>query len=786
MSKGLGEKDKERIILLGIFVFAYALRFVYMLQMQSSPNFSSPTMDPLFHDTWAQNIAGGNWIGSQVFFRAPFYAYFLALIYKIFGHSYIIPRLIQHLIGSFSCVLVYLLARRLFGRKVAVVAGLLAATYGMFLYFEGELLLDSLLVFFDLLLILLLLHARDLPKLSLWFVSGLVLGLSAITRPNILFFVPFVWLWMYLVFRQKKTLKEIASYGGLFLAGSILMIFPVALRNIAVSGDLVLISSQGGVNFYIGNNQKADGVSAVLNDAGWDYRDFQVAAEDEAGRSLKPSQVSNFYYRKGLDFFLSKPGRAFKLLTKKLYLFWSRLELSNNQDIYFYRRYSSLIRILPLGFWFIGPLGLTGMVLSLLFRSGGKKARSRKVSEKRKDAWLPILFVFSYMITVVMFFVPARFRLPTVPFLMIFSAFALVWIIRRVLKKDLRSAMVFLGLLVPFLLLTNTNAYHLGMGKATAAQAHFALGNVYLKNGQLDAALAQFDTVLSLDPALAQAHLNRGLVLYRKGDYRQAEQEYLAELKLYPNEDKSYNNLAALYIEQGRYAEGQEMAKKALALRKYAPYGYMNLATSYWRTGRDQEAKQVLSEGFSRVKPFPEGNLLLGEILQSEGKIDSAMEQFEKVANPSGALRDVDYDLEALSAKGGPLNPEESRLRAKAHFEMASMLIHKGEFDQAETHLRQALSLQPDFADAHANLGILYDHTGRGAEAISLLQKAVSINPRNAVYHYNLGLVYAKQRQLQSAREEFQKSLDLNPSQSDAHQRLLWVDSLLQNQGGSH
>jgi hypothetical protein len=72
MSKGIGDRDKERIIVLGIFVLAYALRFVYMLQMRSSPNFFSPTMDPLFHDTWAQNIAGGNWIGSQVFFRAPF------------------------------------------------------------------------------------------------------------------------------------------------------------------------------------------------------------------------------------------------------------------------------------------------------------------------------------------------------------------------------------------------------------------------------------------------------------------------------------------------------------------------------------------------------------------------------------------------------------------------------------------------------------------------------------------------------------------------------------------
>ena len=162
-------------------------------------------MDPLYHDIWAQNIAGGNWVGSKVFFRAPFYAYFLAIVYKIFGHDYIIPKLIQHLIGSFSCVLVYLLAKRLFNRKVAIVAGLIAATYGMFFYFEDELLLDSFLVFFDLLLILFLLRAKNNPKLLGWLVCGIILGTSAITRPNILFFIPFVWLWIFLAFIKNGS-----------------------------------------------------------------------------------------------------------------------------------------------------------------------------------------------------------------------------------------------------------------------------------------------------------------------------------------------------------------------------------------------------------------------------------------------------------------------------------------------------------------------------------------------------------------------------------------------------
>jgi tetratricopeptide (TPR) repeat protein len=785
MSERIGEKGQEKMVVLGIFLLAYALRLIYMLQMQSSPHFSSPTMDPLFHDTWAQNIADGNWIGSKVFFRAPFYAYFLALIYKIFGHGYIIPRLIQHLIGSFSCVLIYLLARRLFGRKVAVVAGLIAATYGMLLYFEGELLLDSLLVFFDLLLILLLLWAREVPKLSRWFVCGLVLGLSAITRPNILFFIPFVWLWMYWVFKNARSFKKIATYAIWFLLGSVLVVFPVTLRNILVSGDLVLISSQGGINFYIGNNENADGMSAIFYHEHWEYRDFQLAAEKEAGRTLKPSQVSNFYYRKGLDFFLDKPSLAFKLLIKKLYLFWSRFEISNNQDIYFYRRYSSLIRILPLGFWLIGPLGLAGMILSFRFVGRSKKARNDKEAARRLNALLPIFFVFSYMITVVMFFVPARFRLPVIPFLIVFCSFVLVWLVRGAFKRDLASIRIFLVLAIPLMFLSNSNAYHLEMGGFSLAQAHFGLGNVYLKKGQLDLALAEYDSTLTLNPTWSRAHLNRGMVFFGKEDYGEAEKEFLAELELNPNEEQAYNNLSAIYLKREEYDKSEQMARKAVELKPYYPNPYMNLALVYNNTGRTEEAKEILRKGISNIPAFFDAELLLGEIYQAEGQLDSAMTWFVIVANPPSSQRDVVYDLQALTSQGDSYDEERSALQAKAHFNLGTIYVQQGKPELAEIHLKRTLELMPNFTEALANLGILYDHTGRVAEGISLLEQAINLDPENAVYHYNLGLAYARQRRMEDAREEFKTSLNLDPSLIDAHQKLLLVDSLLSAQDGS-
>ena len=718
-------------------------------------------------------------MGSKVFFRAPFYAYFLAIVYKIFGHDYIIPKLIQHLIGSFSCVLVYLLAKRLFNRKVAIVAGLIAATYGMFFYFEDELLLDSFLVFFDLLLILFLLRAKNNPKLLGWLVCGIILGTSAITRPNILFFIPFVWLWIFLAFIKngstsfdfaqdkpltiKRKLKEVLIFCVMFFIGSALVIFPLTLRNYLVEKDLVLIASQGGINFLIGNNENSDGMSAIFYKQDWQYHDFEHIAEKETGKSLKPSEVSRFYYKKGIDFLLSNPKKAFKLWVKKLYIFWNKFEVSNNQDIYFSRRYSSLIRILPLGFWFIGPLGLVGMILSI---------------RKRKNTLLPILFVFSYMLTVVMFFVTARFRLPVIPFLIIFSSFALAWLWEKLSTRKPRNLALFFLLLFPFLILTNSNAYHLSVGDFS--QAHFSLGNVHLKAGKLNQALKEYDVALERNPYLPRAHLNKGIVFLRKKEYDKAEEEFHHELKINPDEDKAYNNLSAVYRLQGLYNQAIESAQKAVKLKTYYPEAYMNLALAYQDKGNYEEAKEALNLGIKNIPLFFEANLLLGEILQEEGKLELAMTEYRKILDQSSSKKDVIYDLETLFSKGDPYNLENLEIRAKAHFNLGTIYVQQGRIDLAEFHLKRAISLKPDFAEAFANLGILYDSTRRYLEAIIKLQKAVSLDPQNAIYHYNLGLAYAKSNRLEEAKEEFQQSLNIEPDFKEAQEKLFLADSLLE------
>src|SRR5438132_10617904 len=112
-----------------IFAVAFTLRIIHIWQMRKAPFFTLLMGDARGYDEWAQRIASGDWIGRDVFYQAPLYPYFLALIYRVAGHSLLFVRIVQAAIGSCSCVLLAAATRRWFSRPAGFAAGLLLAIY---------------------------------------------------------------------------------------------------------------------------------------------------------------------------------------------------------------------------------------------------------------------------------------------------------------------------------------------------------------------------------------------------------------------------------------------------------------------------------------------------------------------------------------------------------------------------------------------------------------------------------------------------------------------------------
>jgi len=595
---------------------AFALRLVYLVQARGhDPLFFSPQMDAQYHHRWALAIAAGQEFIRDAFFRAPLYPYFLGLVYKLLGPNLFAARIVQALVGSAACGLTYLLARRLFSPAetktvrpeiVARVAGFALAAYPLAIYFDGELLIANLLAFLVLAGFVLLMRSRDLDRQ--WYLPGLAFGLAAIARPNILAFVAVLPAWLFLEYRR-------AFWKRLFWvwAAAALVILPVTVRNYVASRELVPIAWQAGTNFYIGNNPNSDGATAILpgTRATWwgGYNDVKSLAEQALGRPLKGAEIDRYWLGKGFEFWRAQPGRALVLTLRKLFLWFSGFEVSNNRDLYFFKQYTFLNllvgngRFLKFPFGVVLPLALAGVYLA-------------------RRSWrrlLPVyLFAGSYTLSFVVFFVADRFRMPLVPMALILASFGLLHLIR------LRGKRLVAPVAIAVLSFVFLNLNIAGAGRhGVPSQNHFAAAVGLHDQGRIPEALIELDRALSYDSATNILSFMAQVQLEQHEEVR-ARRAAEAAVRLHPDDPDAWGIAGNVLATAGRLDSARVYFEKSLALDPYSLQAWNNLG-NVALTLRDLASARRYYEGALRINPvFPTALFHLGLVDYYEGNREQA------------------------------------------------------------------------------------------------------------------------------------------------------------------
>jgi len=109
---------------------------------------------------------------------------------------------------------------------------------------------------------------------------------------------------------------------------------------------------------------------------------------------------------------------------------------------------------------------------------------------------------------------------------------------------------------------------------------------------------------------------------------------------------------------------------------------------------------------------------------------------------------------------------------AEAHNNLGLALVQRGELAMATMHYREAARIRPDYADAYLNLGNALVSQGQPGPAIESYRKSVRLNPLNARAHYNLGTTLAKSGEFEEAVREFRMTLQIEPAHMMAHLNL--------------
>jgi tetratricopeptide (TPR) repeat protein len=661
--------ESSRRALLGIFALALLLRAVYIWEISHAPFFDIRLGDAEAYHEWALRIAGGEWLGRDVFYQAPLYPYFLASIYRTIGDSTTIVRIVQAIVGASSCALLASAGISLFGLSGAV-AGLLLTVYPTAIYFDGLLEKTSLVVFFTCALLAVLAVPSERLPVRYGLAAGVILALLILTRENAMLLVPVALLCIWFRSSPEPGHRRRAAAG--FAAGILIGLLPVATRNWAVGGELHLTTSQFGPNFYIGNHAGASGTYEPLvpghGSAADERQDATRLAVDATGRPLGPADVSSFWTRRALADIRARPAEWLRLAGRKLALTFNAAEIADTESRDVYAESSRLLRVLsPFEFDVLFGLATFGTVLT---------------AHMWRRIWWLWMIAATYAVSVALFYVLERYRIPIVPVLMMMAAGALSD--ARALRRRTARTAVALGTAILVVACARvpladehrarathytavagvlsrdpgrlTEAMHFYERAITderdAPAAEFGLGTVLVKMGRVEEAIPHFRSAVALHPDYAEAHYNLGLALAATGRAQEAVGEYDAALRLRPDHADTRLALAKALLTLDQPASAAREYEHVLAAHERNVRALLGVGIALTKMGRTEEALGAYRRALEIDPNEPDVHNNIGFTLAQSGQLAEAVAHFERALalNPrdENARRNLDRARQIL------------------------------------------------------------------------------------------------------------------------------------------
>lgn len=584
-----------------IFAFVFFVRLIALARLASSPSLLPASGDMHFYDDWARQILNGRLTDHFAFYGLPLYAYLLAFLYKVFGFSPFVPGFLQACLDAGTASLLYKIAVRLFQRNGGPVRNNataigLAAAAGWAFFIPAQaycviLMPAAWLVFVFWFLVWQIVKAEHAFTPLRCLAYGVLIGITATGIATILFLVPLVLAALLLKPRHDAVARppwiaRSAAVALLFIglgAGTA----PCWIHNYFVARDRVFLTAHSGINFWLGNNPDATGYphfpglhagqAAMLKDS-------IDLAEAAAGKSLKRSEVSEYWSAKARTYIRTNFGAWLRLMGRKLGNFWNAFEYDDLSVISYFRQQGI---VLPgPHFGIVAALAIPGLLLSCK-----RFPASRWVASA----------IFLHLAAVLPVFITERYRLAAVPGLLLFAAFGLETLWQHCSLGRYRAVAAYLGLLLAAAVLVTLprqdpslwamEAYNSGRQALEAnnlplaelhlqraysyvpdnAETNLALGNLRLAQGDRASAKSFYRAALQAEPKHKGALNNLGVLALEEGNWEMAIEFFRASVQSDPAEAKTHYLLARAEMERGDNAAAWAEIQIALRLKPEQP-----------------------------------------------------------------------------------------------------------------------------------------------------------------------------------------------------------------------
>jgi len=638
---------RERRALLAVLAAAAAVRLACWLVLRGEPVFRVPHLDAAAYDEWARALAGGDFGVGRPYWMAPLYPHLLALVYLVCGTGITAPQLLQLGLNLLTVWLVWRLARRAADGPTALLAAALFAFYGPPVLYANLLLLETVLTALVATAALLAVRAAEAPTPRRLAGLGAVIAVAAVARGNALLLLATVPLLALPPLPGRRGRWRGAA--ALWL-GAVLVIAPVTLRNVLVGRDLVLLTSNGGLNLFIGQEPSYRGLYGPTDpEAGLTSSLFDPTGahqlESREGRELRPSEVSRRFTRRALERVRRDPAGAAVRTALKGYRFWNGYEQPQLAAWDFWRGRAPVLRLLPVPFLLLAACGLPGLALL--------RPPARRVV---------VVFALTWWASLLPFFTTDRYRFPVTPLLAVSAAACLVTLVRGAragrarsapMRRPLALALLVAGLVaalwpgwvaLPSDQVAWQSLAHEARARATLgdrdgalrtmaaadrALPHFAgtwfqLGVLTAGGGDPAAAVADFARAEALAPGDRLNPYWAGRTLRKLGRLDEAQAALTRAARLDSTWARPRFELAMTCLDRGDTTGALRDLERAVALDPGAPQYLNNLASLLAQTGRVDAARARLADLIARYPTYGRARINLAVLLARTGDAAAA------------------------------------------------------------------------------------------------------------------------------------------------------------------
>lgn len=348
------------------------------------------------------------------------YAIFLGTIFSLFSENLLVARLTNATLYLGIILITYHLTMSWFkSKQVAIMSAWLMLSYIGFLAYISLVMSEILFTFLMLAGLLATVTSQSNIKknqtktLLLLLISGLFFGCATMVRPQVII-IPFGFIFIQYILKQFLLRQALISVGLIYFS-AVIVILPWLMHLHSTYDRFVFISTNGGVNLFMGNNPNADGsymdnvVGPTMSEMGFDLSQARNAAESDS-----------LYRTAAFQYLRSNTFEAVKRIPAKIY-FYFRDEVSG---FHHFER---------------GSIKWAGMAISqliymfnIILFAYGVYAYNFRINQ---NPILPLFIILIFLLIILIFFGASRFRLPSIPFYLMFSSYSLIFISHKYTKN---------------------------------------------------------------------------------------------------------------------------------------------------------------------------------------------------------------------------------------------------------------------------------------------------------------------------------------------------------------